>query len=108
MPRTPSDAVTRTEDGSITVDSIAIAPNSCYYAGETKLGSPPGATVVANAILITQEMAVRSGVGCAPILMPVEFTLTTGLIGDPKAIVIYSVNARTKAVTARALAIPNK
>jgi hypothetical protein len=27
---------------------------------------------------------------------------------DPKAIVIYSVNARTKAVTARALAIPNK
>jgi hypothetical protein len=104
----PGDKVTRSADGKVTVSSVFMAPNTCYSAGQAATGSPPDAVSVDNAILITQPLEHSGDQMCLMMLKPVQFSITTDVPEGAQAIVIYSLDEKTRTVTARALAIPSQ
>lgn len=104
----PGDEVVRTPDGKLEVSSIVLAPSSCYSAGPVTSGAPDGSLAIDNAILITQTLKHSGAQMCLWMMKPVEFETKVEAIKGAQAIVIYTVNAETSSVSARALAIPKR
>lgn len=101
----PSDSVKWVGPGKIQIKSTVIASDGCYSAGTATKGHPEGATPVENAILITYPLEHRDGM-CTMALKPVEFTITSDVPADAKAVVIYTTDKSKKSMIARALALP--
>jgi hypothetical protein len=103
----PGDKVSRTSDGKLEVTSVYLAPSSCYSAGTAVPGAPADVIAIDNAILITQPLKHSGAQICLWMMKPVTFTITSEMSKGAQAIVIYTINEKTKSVAARALAIPN-
>ena len=101
------DVVKRLDNGQVSIESSAFAPNSCYKAGGSHVGVPENATPVSHALLVTQELNYTSGGACLQVLTKVHFTISTSLPADAEAIVIYAVNSNTHSVSARAVSLPH-
>ena len=104
----PGDKVTRSADGKVIVSSVVMAPDTCYSAGQATIGSPPAAIPVDNTISIIQPLEHSGEQMCMMMLKPVQFSITTEVPEGAQAIVVYTLNEKTKTVTARALAIPSR
>ena len=103
----PGDKAVRTADGKLEVTSVVLAPSSCYSAGASVAGAPEDATWIDNAILITQSLKHSGDEMCLWMMKPVKFTTRTDVPKGAQAIVLYTVDEKTKSVAARALAIPS-
>ena len=72
----PELNLTTESDGSRTLTSITMTPNSCYDAGSIQVGYPDGYVGVPEQIAITAELAYNNSSGfCLMFVKPITHTL---------------------------------
>ena len=108
MAEEPGDTVTLEPDGRVTIASVVMAPNPCYTAGESRVGTPEGTVPIEGALSIVQPLEHNGARVCAMVITAVRFTITAELPAGAKTIVIYAVNEKTGGVHARAVGIPGR
>ena len=101
----PKDVLTW--DGDVlTIKGRVMAPEACYAAGAASSGAPAGATAVEDAALVTVPITRTSTQMCAQVVTPVSFTATVKVPQNANAVIVYTVHTASKAVFARAVALP--
>ena len=103
----PSDSVKWVGTDKLEIKSTVIARDGCSSAGSAKAGNPAGSTAVKNAVLVTYPLKHAKGV-CTRHFTPVTFSITTEAAKDAQAVVLYTINERTKSTSVRALSLPAK
>ncbi len=103
----PSDSVRWVATDKLEIKSTVIATDGCYSAGAATTGNPKGSPPVQNAVLVTYRLEHAGGI-CTQVLKPVTFSITTPAGKDAQAIVLYTIDEKTKSTSARALSIPAK
>jgi hypothetical protein len=103
----PSDSVKWVGTDKLEIKSTVIASDGCYSAGPATAGNPAGSTAVQNAVLVTYSLKHTAGM-CTQALTPVTFSITTDVAKGAQAIVLYTIDAKTKSTSARALTLPAK
>lgn len=100
-----SDSVRWVGADRLEINSTVLAPNGCYSAGSATAGHPAGSMAVRNAVLLTYSLKHTEGM-CTQALTPVMFSITTEAAKDDQAIVVYTIDPRTKSTTVRAVYLP--
>ena len=101
----PSDSVRWVAADRVEIKSTVIASDGCYSAGPATAGHPAGSMAVRNAVLLTYPLKHTKGM-CTQALNPVTFSIAAEVADDAQAIVVYTVDERTKSTSVRALTLP--
>lgn len=101
-----TDNIKRIADDRLRIESIVMAENGCYSAGQAQRGVPPGYDRIANAIHIIYTVNHSGANFCTMMLKSIKFIITVKLESTDQAIIIHTINTHKKTVTTRALAIP--
>jgi putative lipoprotein len=100
------DSVKWVGPDAIEIMAFIDAPEACYRAGAATAGAPPGTASVANAFQVTVPIVRTTDQMCAQVITRLMFMTKLAAAGGEVTLIVYTVNATAKAVSARALPLP--